>query len=88
MAQGEHDIRTTATECRARDFGDFTGEQLNVLLNGGRMISPVIDPAGYRRVGRLYLELYAITRRCPMDDDVASSLQSGKYAAHARIVAN
>lgn len=86
VAQGEHDVRAMPALCRKLGEIDIA-ERLNSLLNGGRLVSPVFNPAGYRRVGKLYLDLYAVARRCPKDENPVH-VRGTYYAAHARLVEN
>ena len=84
VAQGEHDVRVMPVLCREPGKIDI-GERLNSLLNGGRLVSPVFNPAGYRRVGQLYLDLYAAARRCPKEDNPVFN-GAPYYSAYARQV--
>jgi hypothetical protein len=84
VAQGESDGRVMPVLCREPGKIDI-GERLNSLLNGGRLVSPVFNPAGYRRVGHLYLDLYAAARRCPKEDNPVYN-GAPHYSAYARQV--
>lgn len=86
VALGEHDVRAMPLLCR-ESGSIYIAEPLNSLLNGGRLVSPVFNPAGYRRVGQLYLDLYAVAKRCPKEEIPVRGWHT-YYAAHARQVKN
>lgn len=65
VAQGEHSVEI-ATDCSHEEYDH--NRNLDILFNGGRVISQAHRPAPYRRIAKLYVELFSTLQKCQKED--------------------